>query len=164
MSIDNINTQNNIHGSLHIWVTAHLGEPLDALSGISPMYLSTIYSELTVSLFFYRHPIMTDYAFFYQGSDRWGKEMALLWESLTIYPPLQQFHIPSLTPAELSSLTSLKAWGEKQKICHNITFLLVLAEEEATRVRKYSLLTIWVGEPLSGRVCSIEEAVGELTT
>ena len=47
-------------------------------------------------------------------------------------PPLQQFHIPSLTPAELSSLTSLKALGEKQKICHDIAFLLVLAEKEAT--------------------------------
>ena len=62
-------------------------------------------------------------------------------------PPLQQFHIPSLTPAELSSLTSLKAWGEKQRVCYNITFLLLLAEEEATGDRK-----IWsidhMGKPL----------------
>ena len=65
-------------------------------------------------------------------------------------PPLQQFHIPCITPAELSSLTSLKAWGEKQKICQDIAFLLVLAEEEATGDRK-----IWpidhMGEPLSGQ-------------
>ena len=57
-------------------------------------------------------------------------------------PPLHQFHIPSITPAELSSLTSLKAWGEKQKIHHDITFLLILAEEEATGDRKYGLSTI----------------------
>ena len=61
--------------------------------------------------------------------------MALLWGSLTICPPLQQFYIPSITAAELSSLTSLKALGEKQKICHDITFLLILAEEEAQGTR-----------------------------
>ena len=88
--------------------------------------------------------------------------MALLWGSLTIYPPLQQFHISSLTPADLSSLTSFNAWEEKQKICHNITFLLVLDEEEATGDRKYGLSTIWVN-PCQARVCSMEEAVGELT-
>ena len=77
-------------------------------------------------------------------------------------PPLQQFHIPSITPAELSSLTSLKAWGEKQKICHDIAFLLILAEEEATGDRRYCLLTIWVN-PCQARVCSMEEAVRELT-
>ena len=76
-----------------------------------PRYLYTTYSQLTVFPFFYRHPIMTDYAFFSQGSDRWGKEMVLPWGSLTICPPLQQFQIPSITPAELSFLTSLKAWG-----------------------------------------------------
>ena len=59
-----------------------------------------------------------------------------MWGSLTICPPLQQFHIPSLTPAELSSLTTLKAWGERQRIHHDIAFLLVLAEEEATGDRK----------------------------
>ena len=89
--------------------------------------------------------------------------MALLWGNLTICPPLQQFHIPSITPAELSSLTSLKAWGEKQKICHDITFLLILAEEEATGDRKYDLLTTWVN-PCQARVCSMKEAARELTT
>ena len=144
-------------GSLLTW-----GKPLDALSGISPRYLSTTYSQLTVSPFFYRHPIMTNYAFFSQGSDRWGKEMALMWGSLTIFLPLQQFHIPSITPAELSSLTSLKAWGEKQKIHHDIASLLILAEEKATGDRKYGLFTIWVN-PCQARVCSMEVAIRELT-
>ena len=86
-----------------------------------------------------------------------------MWRSLTICPPLQQFHIPSLTPAELSSLTNLKAWGEKQRIHHDITFLLVLAEEEATGDRKYGLLTTWVN-PCQTRVHSMEEVVRNLTT
>ena len=163
MSIDDVNTQTIFiilftSRSLLTW-----GKPLDASSGIYPRYLSTIYSQLTVSLFFYRHPIMRDYTFFSQGLDRLGKEMALPWGSLTICPPLQQFHIPSITLAELSSHTSLKAWGEKQKICHDISFLLIPAKEEATGNRKCHLSTIWVN-PCQARVCSMEEAVRELTT
>ena len=86
----------------------------------------------------------------------------MLWGHLTIYPPLQQFHISSITQSEMSSLTSLKAWGEKQKAHNDITFLLVLAEEEATGDRRYGLLTIWVN-PCQARVCSMEEVVRELT-
>ena len=70
--------------------------------------------------------------------------------------------IPSLTPVELFSLTGLKAWGEKQKACHDLTFLLVQAEEEATGDGKYGLLTIWVN-PCQARVPSMEETVGKLT-
>ena len=120
------------------------------------------YSQLTTSPFFYRHHMMTDYAFFSQGWDRWGKDLAPLWGHLTICPPLQQFHISSITQFELSSLTSLKAWGEKQKVCNDITFLLVLAEEEATEDRRYGLSTLWVN-PCQARVCSMEEVVRELT-
>ena len=64
--------------------------------------------------------------------------------------------------AELSSLTSLKAWEEKQRVHHNITFLLLLAEKEATGDRKYGLLTIWV-TPGQARVHSMEEVIGNLT-
>ena len=78
-------------------------------------------------------------------------------------PPLHQFHIPSFTLAELSSLTSLKAWGERQRICHDIAFLLVLAEKEVTGDRKYGLLTIWAN-PCQARVHSMEKAVKNLTT
>ena len=85
-----------------------------------------------------------------------------MWGSLNICPQLQWFHIPSLTPVELFSLTSLKAWALKQKVWHNITFLLVQAEEEATGDRKYGLSTIWVN-PCQARVHSMEEAVGKLT-
>ena len=51
---------------------------------------------------------MTDYTFFLQGSDRWGKDLALLWGCLNICPSLQQFYIMSVTQLELSSPTSLK--------------------------------------------------------
>ena len=88
MSIDNVNTQTIFmvlftSVSLLTW-----GKPLDTSSGISPRYLSFTYSELTISPFFYRNHMMTDYALFSQGLDRWGKELALLWGSLTICLPL----------------------------------------------------------------------------
>ena len=84
MPIDNVNTQTIFmvlfsSRSLLTW-----RKPLDASSSISPRYLCTTYSQLTISPFFYRYH-MTDYAFFSQGSDRWG-EMALLWGILTICP------------------------------------------------------------------------------
>ena len=89
--------------------------------------------------------------------------MAPMWGNINICPQLRWFHIPSLTPAKLFSPTGLKAWGEKQKVHHNIAFLLVQAEEEATGDRKYGLLTIWVN-PCQARVLSMEEAAGKLTT
>ena len=139
------------------------GKPLDASSGISPRYCFCYLLSIDYIPFLCRHCMITDYAFFSLGSDRWGKDLAPLWGCLTICPPLQQFHLPSITQSELSSLTSLKAWGEKQKVHQDIASLLVLAEEEATGDRRYGLLTIWVN-PCQARVCSMEEAVRELTT
>ena len=78
-------------------------------------------------------------------------------------PPLQQFHISSISQSELSSLTSLNVCGEKQKVHNDIAFLLVLAKGEATGGQRYGLSTIWVN-PSQARVCSMEEAVRELTT
>ena len=89
--------------------------------------------------------------------------MALMWGDINICPLLQQFQIPSVSQAELSSLSGLRAWGERQQFCHDITFLLVLAEEEATGDTKYGLLTVWVN-PSQARLPSMEEAVGKLTT
>ena len=105
---------------------------------------------------------MTEYAFFVQKVDWWRKDMALTWGDISICPSLHQFQLPSLSQVELSSLNGLKAWGEGQKLHHDITFLLVLAEEEATEDRKYGLSTIWVN-PSKARVPSMEEAVGKLT-
>ena len=105
---------------------------------------------------------MTEYAFFSHRVDWWRKEMALMWGNINICPSLWQFWIHSLSSAELSSLNSFRAWGERQKVHHNIAFLLVLAEEEATGDRKYGLLTVWVN-PCQARVPFMQEAVGKLT-
>ena len=143
--------------SLLIW-----GKPLDASSSISPRYLSATYSQLPISPFFCRHCTMTDYAFFSLWSGRWGKDLTPLWRHLTILPPAAippTIHNPirAVLPDEPQGL------GEKQKVHHDIAYLLVLAEEEATRDKRYGLLTIWVN-PCQGRGYSMEEAVRELTT
>ena len=60
-------------------------------------------------------------------------------------------------------LTSLKAWGDAEKFCSNITFLLVSTKEGAVRDRVYDLSTIWVN-PYQARASTMEEAVKQLTT
>ena len=107
MPIDKVITQTIL------WFYSHLGHfltwerPLDASSGVSPRYSSATNFQLTTSSL-YRYNMMADYAFFLQGSDRWGKDLALLWGCLNICLSLQQFHIMSITQSELSSLTSLR--------------------------------------------------------
>ena len=88
--------------------------------------------------------------------------MALLWGDISICSPLHWFQLSCHSQLELSSLNGLKAWGEDQKPHHDITFLLVWAEEEMTGDRNYGLLTIWVN-PCQARVPSMEEAIGKLT-
>ena len=105
---------------------------------------------------------MVEYAFFLQKADWWKKDMALMWRDIIIWDLLHQFQLPCHSQAELSSLNGLKAWGEGQKLCHDITFLLVLAEEEATGDRNYGLSIVWVN-PTQARVPSMEQAVGKLT-
>ena len=83
----------------------------------------------------------------------------------------EHHHLPPTTTVPHTLYNSSRAvlpyqpqgLGEKQKICHNIAFLLILAEEEATGDRRYGLLTTWVN-PCQARVCSMEEAVRELAT
>ena len=105
---------------------------------------------------------MTEYAFFLQKADWWRKHMALMWGDINICPLLHQLQLPCHSQAELSSLNGLKVCGEGQKLCHDITFLLVWAEEEATGDRSYGLSTIWVNLS-QARVTSMEEVVGKLT-
>ena len=88
--------------------------------------------------------------------------MAVMWGNINICPLWCWFQLPCHSQVEQSSLNSLKVWGEGQKLHHDITFLLVLVEEEMTGDRNYGLSTIWVN-PSQAKVHSMEEAVGKLT-
>ena len=67
-----------------------------------------------------------------------------------------------MTQSELSSLTSLKAWGDLEKFGSNIAFLLTLTEECTAGDRVYSLAMMWA-HPYQARVSTMEEAVKLLT-
>ena len=144
-------------GSLLTW-----GKPLDALPGISPRYLSTIYSQLTISPFLlqtsYNDRVHFLFARGRQVEKRDGSNVGQYQHFPLTVTVLYSLPYPSGTvlPEQPQGL------GERQKVHHDIAFLLVLAEEEATGDRKYGLLTIWVN-PCQARVHSMEEADGKLT-
>ena len=138
------------------------GEPLDASPGISPRYLSTISSQLTISPFLLQTSCNDRVGFLLtkcrltekrHGPNVGGHQHLSL--TVTVSNSLP-FLSGTVLPEQPQGL------GERQKVCHNITFLLVLAEEEATGDRKYGLSTIWVNS-CQARVPSMEEVVGKLT-
>ena len=105
---------------------------------------------------------MTEYAFFMEKADRWVKDMASLWGNLNICPQLHWLKLPCHTLVELSSVSSLKVWGDIQKPCHDIAYLLV-GVENARKERHYGISIVWVN-PNQVRAATMEEAVKELTT
>ena len=106
---------------------------------------------------------MNDFEFFSKDPSWWGKTFASIWGHLDICPLLNQFHLASITYSELSSLTSLRAWGDAEKFHSNIAYLFVSTKDEATSDRVYGLSTVWVN-PCQTRVSTVEGVVRQLTT
>ena len=104
---------------------------------------------------------MTEYAFFAEKADRWGKDMASLWGNLNICPHLYQLELPCHSQVELFAISSLKVWGNIQKPCHAIAYLLVWVEN-AMKDRQYGISLVWVN-PNQVRAATMEEAVKKLT-
>ena len=91
-----------------------------------------------------------------------GKTYASLWEHLDICPSLDQLHLASMTYPELPSLTSLRAWGDVEKSCSDMAYLLVSAEDEVMSDRVYGLSIVRVAL-FQARVSTVKEAVRQLT-
>ena len=87
--------------------------------------------------------------------------MASLWGNLNICPQLHQLKLPCHTWVELSSISSLKVWGDIQKPHYDIAYLLVWVEN-AMRDRHYSISIVWVN-PNQVRAATMEEVVEKLT-
>ena len=74
--------------------SSHLGHfptwerPLDALSGISPRYLSATSSRLTISSH-YRYKLMSNFEFFCKDPSQWRKTFAFHLGALDICPLLK---------------------------------------------------------------------------
>ena len=62
---------------------------------------------------------------------------------------------------KLVSLTHLKAWGDADKFCSGIAFLLIFPKEGKAEERTYGLAMVWV-HPYQVRVSTIEEAIKQL--
>ena len=75
---------------------------------------------------------------------------------------LEWFHVTSVIQSELSSLTSLKAWGNLEKIRSDVTFLLILTDGCTMGDRVYGFSMMWV-YPYQARVSTMKEAVKQLT-
>ena len=103
---------------------------------------------------------MTEYTFFAEKVDRWGKDMASLWGNLNICPRLYQLELPCHSQVESFSISSLKSGGT-QKPCHNIAYLLVWVEN-TMKDRQYGIFLVWVN-PNQVRAATMEEAVEKLT-
>ena len=104
---------------------------------------------------------MTEYAFFAEKVDRWGKDLAPLWGSFNICPQLHQLELPCHSQAELSSISSLKVWGDTQKPHCDMAYLLVQVED-IMQGRQYGISLVWV-HPNQVMVPTIEEAAESLT-
>ena len=104
---------------------------------------------------------MSNYIFYFKDPGCWGESYQSLWGCCNICPHLEQFHIAHITQTELVSLTHLKVWGNTDKFCSDITFLLVLPKEGAVEERTYGLTMMWV-HPYQARVSTIKEALKQL--
>ena len=91
-----------------------------------------------------------------------GESYQSLWGHHNICPLLEQFHVAYMNQLELSSLTSLKAWGDLEKFRSNVTFLLILTEGFTVGDRVYGLSMMWV-HPYQARVSTMKETVKQLT-
>ena len=104
---------------------------------------------------------MSNYDFFSKSPSQWGEAFQLLWGCHDICLLLDQFDVTSITQSELSSLTSLKAWGDPEKFQSNVAFLLVLTGECTVGDRVYGLSRMWVN-PNQARISTVEKAVKQL--
>ena len=91
-----------------------------------------------------------------------GEAYQSLWGHHDICPTLEHFHVTSITQSELSSLTSLRAWGNLEKLKSNVAFLLILTGDCAVGDRVFGLSTMWV-HPYQARAPTIEKVVKQLT-
>ena len=91
----------------------------------------------------------------------WGKSYQSIWGCHDICPLLEQFQITHVTQLELASLTCLKAWGDPQKFCSYVAFLLVLPKEGGVGERVYGLSMVLV-HPYQAMVFTIDGAAKQL--
>ena len=140
----------------------HLGKTLGCQVWHLPQVFICHWLSVDQILSLQAQPSMSDYAFFSKDPNQWEEAYQSLWGHHDICPTLEWFHVTSITQSELSSFTSLKAWGNPEKFRSHIAFLLILTEECTVGDRVYGLSMMWV-HPYQARVSTVEESVKQLT-
>ena len=87
--------------------------------------------------------------------------MASLWGNPNICPHLYWLELPCHSQVKLFSINSLKVWGNVQKSCCNVAYLLSSGREHH-KGRQYSISLVWMN-PNQVRAATMEEAVKKLT-
>ena len=105
---------------------------------------------------------MCDYAFFSKDPSQWDESYQSLWGCHSICPILKQFQVAQVTQPGLSFLTHLLVWGDPERFCSDVAFLLILPKEGIAGERVYGLTMVWV-HPYQARVSIIDDAVRKLT-
>ena len=105
---------------------------------------------------------MTKFAFFLNRAERWKRDLASLWGNFDVCPHLDHLELPYHSPAELSSVSSFKVWGNTKEPHHDITYLLVCMGS-TNEDRQYGISLGWVN-PKKTRASTMEEAVETLAT
>ena len=105
---------------------------------------------------------MGEYEFFSQDPAQWGDALQSIWGHHDICPLLGSFHTTAITQSKLSSLTSLKTWGEAERFKSKVAFLLVSTKGPTEGDKVFGLTMIWV-HLYQARVPSMGEAVKLLT-
>ena len=152
---------NKVHGSIHIWVTNHLGETSRCLTQHLPQVFAHYPLLVINSLHLYRNH-MTEFAFFLNRAERWKRDLATLCENFDVCPHLNCLELPSHSPAELISVSSFKIWGNTLEPYQDLAYLLVYLGD-TMESQQYGVSLVWVN-PNHTRTFTMEEAVEKLAT
>ena len=148
------------------WFYSHPGHhSLGGISRCHGLHLSQVYAYhpflISNFLHLYRHPTLMEYTFFARKAERWGKDMASLWGTLSICPHLNYLELLCHSSGELLSISGLKIWGDVQEPHNDMAYILVHTGDTMEN-QTYGVSLVWIN-PNQIQVLTMEEAVGTLS-
>ena len=105
---------------------------------------------------------MSEFEFFKERADRWGKSMRALWGSLGICAPTDHIGLPHHMAGELHSISHLKVWGDAQKLNLGMAYLLVQVDD-TLEAGNYGMAIVWI-DSCQARMVLMGEALEALSS
>ena len=103
---------------------------------------------------------MTEFDFFSNRAEGWTKDLSTPWGNVSICPSLDCLELPCHSPTEPISVSGLKVWGDTQKPCHNLAYLLASIGDTKEEIQ-YGVSLVLVS-PHHVRTPTMEEVVKKL--